>query len=413
MKGTIRKRGMTWSYIVDLPSADGKRKQKQKGGFRTKKECETALQTIIYQITNGLIETDDTIIKGNINIDNNNQTQQVYKTNKPLIMLSDVIDEYLEYSKKRVKYTTLQNYKRLLQIMKTINKPVNEVTSNDVINAIKTNTATKLTDSSVKAYLLRAKVFFNYIVKMGYVDKSPLKDVNITPNYNQINIAQSLSIKKSILEKEEIKKFYKYFDDNKDNNYIRQFGVIFKLLLETGMRIGECLALEWQDINIEEQSITIYKTINNITAKHKTYNLTSPKTKSSNRVIFFNENIQQELIIQKEFIDGLKKQKDYWKKNNFVFTCISRQHTQFGFPVNDCSVRQFLRYLCKKLNIKYISPHKLRHTNTSMLCELGVPLDVISKQLGHSNTTITSVVYLHASNNVKQKIANGFNILYD
>ena len=45
MKGTIRKRGNTWSYIVDLPPVNCKRKQKQKGGFRTKKECETALQT--------------------------------------------------------------------------------------------------------------------------------------------------------------------------------------------------------------------------------------------------------------------------------------------------------------------------------------------------------------------------------
>ena len=109
LKGTIRKRGNTWSYIVDLPPVNGKRKQKQKGGFRTKKECETALQTIIYQITNGLIDIDGNIFANNSTSNNINATQQVYKTDKPLKMLSDVIDEFIEYIKKRIKYTKFRN----------------------------------------------------------------------------------------------------------------------------------------------------------------------------------------------------------------------------------------------------------------------------------------------------------------
>lgn len=412
MKGTIRKRGNTWSYIVDLPPVNGKRKQKQKGGFRTKKECETALQTIIYQITNGLIDIDNNISTKN-NTNNIGATQQVYKTDKPLIMLSDIIDEFIEYNKKRIKYTTFRNYYTLLEIIRTINKPIHQVTDKDIIKAIKTNAVSPLADISMWTYLLRAKIFFNYVVKKGYIDKSPLSNVNVDYNSNTLSVAKSLSIKKSILEQDEIKTLYKYFEDNKNNHYIRQFGVIFKLLLETGMRIGECLALEWQDVDFEEQSITVYKTINYISAKYKSYNLTSPKTKSSNRVIFFNDNIKQELITHKEFIDSLKTAKNYWAKNDFVFTCISRQCKQFGLPVNDGSFREFLKEICQKLEIKRISPHKLRHTNTSMLCELGVPLDVISKQLGHSNTAITSIVYLHASNTIKQKIAEGFNVLYD
>ena len=413
MKGTIRKRGNTWSYIVDLPPVNGKRKQKQKGSFRTKKECETALQTIIYQITNGLIDIDGNIFANNSTSNNINATQQVYKTDKPLKMLSDVIDEFIEYNKTRIKYTTFRNYYTLLEIIRTINKPVHQVIDKDIIKAIKSNAVSPLAEISMWTYLLRAKIFFNYVVKKGYIDKSPLSNVNVDYNSNQLSVAKSLSIKKSILEQDEIKTLYKYFEDNKNSHYIRQFGTIFKLLLETGMRIGECLALEWQDIDFNEQSVTVYKTINYISAKHKSYNLTSPKTKSSNRVIFFNDNIKQELVAQKEFIDSLKVSKNYWSKHDFVFTCISRQCKQFGFPINDCSFREFLKEICQKLKIKRISPHKLRHTNTSMLCELGVPLDVISKQLGHSNTTITSTVYLHASNTIKQKIAEGFNVLYD
>ena len=43
MKGGTRKRGKTWSYYFDAATIDGKRKKKEKGGFRTKKEAETAL----------------------------------------------------------------------------------------------------------------------------------------------------------------------------------------------------------------------------------------------------------------------------------------------------------------------------------------------------------------------------------
>ena len=44
MKGSIRKRGSTWYYSFDLGIIEGKRKRKEKGGFRTKKECELALR---------------------------------------------------------------------------------------------------------------------------------------------------------------------------------------------------------------------------------------------------------------------------------------------------------------------------------------------------------------------------------
>ena len=120
MKGTIRKRGNTWSYIVDLPPVNGKRKQKQKGSFRTKKECETALQTIIYQITNGLIDIDGNIFANNSTSNNINATQQVYKTDKPLKMLSDVIDEFIEYNKTRIKYTTFSNITNTITKMNNI-----------------------------------------------------------------------------------------------------------------------------------------------------------------------------------------------------------------------------------------------------------------------------------------------------
>jgi hypothetical protein len=52
MTGGVRKRGSTWSYYFDLGKVDGKRKKKEKSGFRTKKEAEQALAAAINEYNN-------------------------------------------------------------------------------------------------------------------------------------------------------------------------------------------------------------------------------------------------------------------------------------------------------------------------------------------------------------------------
>ena len=52
MVGGVRKRGKTWSYYFDLGKVEGKRKKKEKGGFRTKKEAESALAAAINEYNN-------------------------------------------------------------------------------------------------------------------------------------------------------------------------------------------------------------------------------------------------------------------------------------------------------------------------------------------------------------------------
>jgi hypothetical protein len=55
MRGSIRKRGSTYTYILDMPPdpVTGKRRQKTKGGFRTKRECQAALNEAIMAVQTG------------------------------------------------------------------------------------------------------------------------------------------------------------------------------------------------------------------------------------------------------------------------------------------------------------------------------------------------------------------------
>ena len=84
MKGSVRKRGSMWSYCFDLGTVDGKRKRMEKGGFRTKKEAETALASAINEYNNG---------------------GQVFTPSD--ITVSDYLDQWYElYCKTNLKYNT-------------------------------------------------------------------------------------------------------------------------------------------------------------------------------------------------------------------------------------------------------------------------------------------------------------------
>lgn len=59
MKGSVRKKGDAWYYRIELGIVDGKRKQKEKGGFRLKTECETAMRKAIQQYENNFVLPDE------------------------------------------------------------------------------------------------------------------------------------------------------------------------------------------------------------------------------------------------------------------------------------------------------------------------------------------------------------------
>lgn len=89
MNGGVRKRGKTWSYYFDLGKVDGKRKKKEKGGFRTKKEAEAALAKALNEYNN---------------------TGQVFTPSE--ITVSDYLDQWFHlYCEQNLKYNTQQGHR--------------------------------------------------------------------------------------------------------------------------------------------------------------------------------------------------------------------------------------------------------------------------------------------------------------
>ncbi len=155
---------------------------------------------------------------------------------------------------------------------------------------------------------------------------------------------------------------------------------LFTVLYYTGMRLGECLALNWNDI--ENDTINITKTIAN-RKKDNDYVFNVPKTLTSIRKIKLNNQTIDTLNNLKIYYSSMVGFEDSW----FIFGGINSLATT--------TIERKKNEYCKKANVKQIRIHDFRHSHATLLLSNGIPITVISKRLGHSNTATTLKIYSH------------------
>jgi integrase len=166
-----------------------------------------------------------------------------------------------------------------------------------------------------------------------------------------------------------------------------QYYVLFTLLSRTGLRLGEALALEWSDIDLTTNILSVNKSLSY--DDHNNASITSPKSTSSVRKIKIDNNTA--LLLKKHKVN----------KNEFS--------NQNGNYLRHSVVRDFMTSSCKRANVPILSPHALRHSHAVHLLEAGANLKYVSARLGHSTITMTADIYLH----ITQKIEDDALKLYE
>lgn len=188
----------------------------------------------------------------------------------------------------------------------------------------------------------------------------------------------------------------------------RVYGVnadIICFLLYSGLRIGECLALTWNDIIYKDGEMDHLSISHSLKEEKDDEGKTilvrgTTKTASSVRVIFINEMIREILLKQKELYPNAKGE-------DFVF------QTEEGTPIMYRNVTRTLRSMltrakCSNTNA---SVHALRHTFGSYLISQGASVYEVSKLLGHSNTRVTENAYLELLDTSNKKASSLINNL--
>jgi integrase len=185
------------------------------------------------------------------------------------------------------------------------------------------------------------------------------------------------------LDAEQCKELITFLDELSNPQLPR----VIKTLIYTGMRVGELTALHWDDVDLDKAMITVKYNLYRLDGE---YQLSTPKTKSSARVIALPPQLVQILREQKVWQDERRKAVgNRWMERGAVFT------GSYGEYMAKTYINLQFKQLLKKHNFPDIHIHDLRHANASLLINMGVPVKVISEHLGHRDTRTTETIYAH------------------
>ncbi|HDH6722622.1 TPA: site-specific integrase [Staphylococcus aureus] len=310
---SFEKRGNKWRYKVQYKDSLGTKKIISKSGFRTKAEAKKAALEVELNIKNGYKE-------------NMNYTLEKW------------LDYYLEtWRKDKVNDSTynieLYSKKRLLDIydpninIKNITPSMHQKFINTLIQRGYSKSTLSKTHHLMKRAMERAK--YDRIIYFNPCDGISLQHKNLKEKVK----AKYLPSDKINLFLEMVKKrdIYQYF--------------LFRTLIETGIRIGEANALNWNDYDKKLKTLSITKSYDQ---KRKKFGTTKNK---ENRIIFISDKLGKG---------------------------------------NELSI------------------HKLRHTHATLLLESNVPMKVIQERLGHKSEFITSNIYSHVTEKMNNTAKENF-----
>lgn len=329
-----------------------------------------------------------------------------------------IFNEYIEYWLKTYKWNKLEpsSYARLYsvydkQIKNSIGmKAIGEITTKDIQRIIDehanpTNKNTKpLSLSGLKKIIQLIRPCMNMAISEEIIYKNPCDNV-ILPKESCIRkkTKKQYSLTDSELKQLKDAALSKYITNGE---YCSRNAFIILLIVNLGLRVGEVLALNWDDIDFKNRIIYINKTIQSdkmdgynemSTHKSRTRVKMSAKTNCGNRILQLNE----------EVLWYLEQLKNYDTRNNIVSDFVCCRNT--GTRETARNLQRSLDRLVKKTNInKQINLHILRHTFGSTLLRNGVNIEVISKLMGHANISITYNKYIHS---IKEEEAKAMNMI--
>lgn len=202
------------------------------------------------------------------------------------------------------------------------------------------------------------------------------------PNFKDIPHRES--IKDKYMEAEELKTLLDHMRNP-----------VWKLLTEflslSGLRIGEAIALEARDIDLEAKQIHVTKAYDVVNEEASTV-----KTMCSVR----------DVAIQPQLRDCCRRISAEMRKRSMYYGLGKRKLFIYGRDGDYLEYYAYNKYLRENTLAvlgRQLTPHALRHTHASLLMEAGVPIDVISRRLGHENSKVTREIYLHVTKKLKQK----------
>lgn len=182
----------------------------------------------------------------------------------------------------------------------------------------------------------------------------------------------------------------KFLEQAKGQSYENQY----RFILQTGLRTGELVGLRWEDVDFKNKTVKIQRSMEYRYSVGE-WRVGEPKSKSGYRIIPLTDEAVRILLAQKEKNKKIKIISTEWSE--YIFLC------RKGKPVKNSTYDTALFKICEKAGINKFSMHVLRHTFATRCIEGGMMPKTLQKILGHSNIGITMNLYVHITEEEKQK----------
>lgn len=376
----------SWEYRFEIAKVGGKRKQFSKGGFRTKKEAETAGMKAINEYNQtGLLE------------------------NASELSFSDFIDIWLEqYAKSSFKESTY--YSTESRINKFIRpalgnykiKKMSPLLIQGFLNDLYANP--NLSEGTKKLIKKNISQILKYaVVPCGFLQANPAQYIK-APKCAE----GGRTVQRYVYSSEQIQTIVN------DYGLYSPFSCAVLIAYNTGLRCGEVVALTWDDIDLKKKTISVSK---NSFYKRGEHMITTPKSQKSVRTVMIGTSLCRYL---KDYQVEMKKNEIYYGEyythlkleNGLVCPSneriedfiIRRENGQYiGTNTIDSSIREASKRVGFDINF-----HSFRHTHATRLIEAGVSPKVVQERLGHSDITITLNKYVHVTEMMQQTAVDVF-----
>ena len=298
-----------------------------------------------------------------------------------------MVDAWFEYwidvKKKTVRPNTVRNY------TERYNKNIQKIIGRKILTEVKPIHCQKIfTDMAEEGYKT-STIYQTRIALFNMLEFAKENEV-ILSNPCKKSVKSDMgksSQKKEALTIDIQKKFIEYA---KGQSYENQF----RFILQTGLRTGELVGLKWEDIDFSKKAIRIQRSMEYRYSVGE-WRIGEPKSKAGYRTIPLTDETIRILTEQKEKNKNIKKIQEEW----YEFIFLSRK----GEPVKNSAYDTALFKICDKAKINRFSMHVLRHTFATRCIEGGMMPKTLQKILGHSNIGITMNLYVHITEDEKQK----------
>ena len=308
------------------------------------------------------------------------------------------VDEYKKEELKVSSYDRLDSVVRLYIEPKLDVYQLEEVTPDVCQKLIVEMKDRGLSYSTTKKAYDAMNDCFRFAVDRQEIPFSPMQTVKM-PAKEKFKTKRKDAQEARALKVEEETAFFAELDRKtaSTDRYVYRYRDAFTLDINTGLRIGELVALDWTDVNFEARTMNIWKTA--VMVKERDENgdpigkvsqiiQETPKTNKSNRTVPLN----------KKAFSALKRLKAQAGNSPYVFP------TQTGARLVMASLEKQYANVAAHCAIEGTSFHSLRHTFATRLFEKGADVKKVSALLGHSSVQVTYNTYIDVIQESKAEV---------